>query len=99
MLTFIQNNAPDKTIIVMEGELVLGNENQFLERVHDAAMSRELPVELDMENVRFVDSTGIGSLLNLIHYYKEQGRCITISRVNPVLKLVLSNFLNHSVAV
>lgn len=99
MLTFIQNNAPDKTIIVMEGELVLGNEKQFLERVHDAAMSRALPVELDMENVLFVDSTGIGSLMNLIHYYKEQGRSITINRVNPVLKLVLSNFLNHSVAV
>ncbi|RTR36166.1 anti-sigma factor antagonist [Robertmurraya yapensis] len=47
-------------------------------------------IEIDLQEVPFVDSTGIGLLLNLIQTFKkgEDGVQVTITNIQPLVKEV-----------
>ena len=93
MLTFIEARTPDRLVLVLDGELTMETEKQFRERVDRLAASGPQPIVMDLHKVRFVDSMGIGALLGLMGEFRKNGRELTVRRVNPVLKLILSNFL------
>ena len=95
MLLFTQEETSESTVLSLEGELIMEYERVFFEKVHEVAAMSRVPLVLDLKNVQFVDSTGIGALISLIAYFKDQGQQIRIIRMNPVLEPVIQNFLNQ----
>jgi len=96
MLSFLQADTPVKTVLFLRGELVSESAKIFDERVKKVFEETEESGNLliiDMHEVRFIDSAGIGTLMSVLYNAKAIGRSMRIRRVNPMLKLALSNFL------
>ncbi|MDO5095391.1 MAG: STAS domain-containing protein [Peptostreptococcaceae bacterium] len=70
------NSANDFTINV-NGEIDL-NTVEVLEKALNEAFQQKKDVIIDMANVRFIDSTGIGLLVQTYKKLKQMGNKITI---------------------
>jgi anti-sigma B factor antagonist len=55
-----------------------------------AAQRPKLPVILDMANVSFVPSTGLGALVGLMRSLKKEGRRFILVGLQPDLRTVLA---------
>jgi anti-sigma B factor antagonist len=51
------------TVLVLDGELDVYTATQFRERVNDLVYDSRLHLVVDMADLNFVDSTGLGSLV------------------------------------
>ncbi len=70
------NSANDFTINV-NGEIDL-NTVEVLEKALNEALPQKKDIIIDMTNVRFIDSTGIGLLVQTYKRLKQMGKKITI---------------------
>ena len=93
MLSFLQADTPSKTVLFLKGELANETAKLFEERVRKIVASSSVPIIIDMHEVRFIDSSGIGAMMSLLYNLKALGRTMQVRRVNPILRIVLNNFL------
>ena len=93
MLSFLQADTPSKTVLFLKGELVNETAGLFEDRVKKIAAVSSAPIVIDMHEVRFIDSSGIGAMMSLLYNLKALGRTMQVRRVNPILRIVLNNFL------
>ena len=94
MLKFNQTGIDERTVLSVEGELVAESVKSFISKVHEVTAVTEPPLILDMFDVSFIDSSGIGSLIGTLDNFKRRGHMIQISRLNPLVKRALTSFLN-----
>ena len=82
------------------GQLDAYSEKQFMEYAADVLKANKLPVVFDLSKIDFLDSSGLGSLVQLAKQCKESKRSFFIvgnPRVTQTIKLVrLEDFLNLS---
>jgi anti-anti-sigma factor len=63
------------------------------EIVKEQMMPEQFPanhVEIDFSRVRFVDSTGIGLLIDLVNHLRNSGKAVTIINVSSAIQEVFS---------
>lgn len=75
-------------LVILEGDLDIESTEVFEEDLINELQNTSGPVELDFQNINFVDSSGIGLLITLINVLKETNRKPTITNLNEDVKLV-----------
>ncbi len=87
----IQPHAEAVWALIHAATLVDAAVGQMQEEVAAAAAQHSsLPVILDMSNVRFVPSTGLGALVGLMRSLKKEGRRFILVGLQPELRSVLA---------
>jgi len=80
------------------GQLVAYSEKQFTEHVGDVLKANKLPSVLDLSKIDFLDSSGLGALVQLAKQCTDAKRSFLLvgnTRVTQTIKLVrLEEFLH-----
>lgn len=68
--------------VVLEGSVDTTAIKEFKEKIAEVSDNNDLPLELDLENVEYLDSSGMGLLLNLYKGQKLKGLEFTITKAS-----------------
>ncbi len=85
----IKNNiqeSTDKISLVLEGELDISNTAKFKKKAMDIYDSDPKDMEMDLEGLDYLDSTGLGAFIYLLKHAQENGHQITLMNVKPNIK-------------
>ena len=82
----------------LTGQLDAYSEKQFMAYVTDVLQANSLPAVIDLSKIDFLDSSGLGALVQLAKQCTDAKRCFQLvgnSRVTQTVKLVrLEGFLH-----
>ena len=85
-------------VFYFTGQLDAYSEKQFIEYVADVLKTSTCPAVLDLSKIDFLDSSGLGALVQLAKQCSDQKRSFNLvgnSRVEQTIKLVrLEDFLH-----
>jgi anti-sigma B factor antagonist len=109
MLTITERNIDDVTILDLQGSVRLGEEESHLrETVKSLLTSGRTKIVLNLEDVDYIDSSGIGALVySFTHVRRQDGQLKLLNlsqRVHDVLTLtkllsVFEEFKDEDAAV
>jgi anti-sigma B factor antagonist len=78
------------TVVEIEGRIVLGEEsNGFREHVKSLLAAGKKQIVLNMANVTYIDSAGLGTLVATHHSAKSQGAALKLANLGAKFKEVL----------
>lgn len=78
------------TVLDIEGRIVLGEEsNSFRERVKSLLAAGKKKIVLNMSNVSYIDSAGLGTLVATFHSARSQGSTLKLANLGAKFKEVL----------
>ena len=78
------------TVLDLEGRIVLGEEsNGFRERVKGLLANNHKKIVLNMSNVSYIDSAGLGTLVATFHSARSQGGTLKLCNLGAKFKEVL----------
>jgi anti-anti-sigma factor len=75
-------------VLWVEGELDLAVADEFLEKAK-ACLDRADAIELDLQGVSFIDSSGLGVLVRLRKEATEKGKAMSLVNVSPATHRLL----------
>ena len=92
---------PDITMVEVSGRLAHGRDSQRLEALVDELIQRgSRKLVLDMTNVEYIDSAGIGLLALAAGKLREAGgRCVVVAAEGRVLHMLNVTQINSIVTV
>ncbi len=77
-------------VVGLEGRIVLGEESNALrERVKSLLANNKKKIVLNMDNVTYIDSAGLGTLVAAHHSAKSQGATLKLSNLGSKFQEVL----------
>src|SRR5690242_1743773 len=77
-------------VVELDGRVVLGDESNALrEKVKQMLASGKKKVVLDMGNVTYIDSAGLGTLVALHHSARTQGASLKLSNLGAKFQEIL----------
>ena len=77
-------------VVEIEGRIVLGEEsNTFREKVKSLLAAGNKKVVLNMANVSYIDSAGLGTLVATFHSARTQGATLKLANLGTKFKEVL----------
>ncbi len=80
----------DSTVeIVINGDIEMMSIKDFKQKLLDVGQNRDVDIDLDLSNVDYIDSSGVGVLISLLKLQKEKGKILNISKVSPKVLNVL----------
>lgn len=78
------------TVIAMDGRIVLGEESNALrEKVKALVAGGKKKVVMNMDNITFIDSAGLGTLVAAHHSAKGQGASLRLCHLGTKFQEVL----------
>ena len=78
------------TVLDIEGRIVLGEEsNAFREKVKGLLASGKKKIVLNLQNVTYIDSAGLGTLVATFHSARSQGATLKLTNLGAKFKEVL----------
>ncbi len=78
------------TVVDIEGRIVLGEEsNSFRERVKGLLAGGKKKIVLNLANVTYIDSAGLGTLVATFHSARSQGGTLKLANLGSKFKEVL----------
>ena len=80
-LDITESEREGVTILTLKGRLTLGESNIVRERVTQLAAAGKFNIVVDLSNVEYIDSTGLGILVICFTSLKKQGGALKL--VNP----------------
>lgn len=83
---FIDN----RYVIKLEGRLIMSNSDEIKNAIKKELTSNKFPVRIDLKNVEFLDSTGIGVLISIFKFLKERNLDMTVANPNDTVKWVMT---------
>ena len=78
--------AEDQRILLLHGPLTLETSSQFERAVRSEDAETMI---LDLSDVPYIDSVGLGSLVTTYVSHQKLGRCLVLTGVKPRVKRVL----------
>ena len=96
------NETNDVVTIAVSGDIEMMSIKDFKTKLFEVGENTYKDVDIDLSNVEYIDSSGVGVLITLLKRQKSKGKTLNISKVSPkvmnVLKLSsLSDVFNLSV--
>lgn len=77
-------------VIDLEGRIVLGEEsNSFREKVKSLLAAGKKNIVLNLANVTYIDSAGLGTLVATFHSARSQGATLKLANLGQKFKEVL----------
>ena len=78
------------TVLDIEGRIVLGEEsNSFREKVKGLLASGKKKIVLNLAQVTYIDSAGLGTLVATFHSARSQGAVLKLANLGAKFKEVL----------
>jgi anti-sigma B factor antagonist len=78
------------TVLEIEGRIVLGEEsNSFREKVKSLLAAGKKKIVLNLSNVSYIDSAGLGTLVATFHSARSQGAILKLANLGSKFKEVL----------
>jgi len=78
------------TVVDIEGRIVLGEEsNSFREKVKGLLAAGKKKIVLNLSNVSYIDSAGLGTLVATFHSAQSQGGTLKLANLGSKFKEVL----------
>ena len=78
------------TVVALDGRIVLGEESNALrEKVKSLIAEGKKKIVLNMDNVTFIDSAGLGTLVAAHHSAKSQGASLKLCHLGSKFQEVL----------
>ncbi len=78
------------TVVQLEGRIVLGEESTAMrEAVKNLLAENKKKIVLNMSNVTFIDSAGLGTLVATFHSARNQGSALKLSNLGQKFQEVL----------
>lgn len=78
------------TVVTIDGRIVLGEEsNMMREKVKALLADNKKKVILNMANVTYIDSAGLGTLVATFHSARQQGATLKLAHLGQKFKEVL----------
>jgi anti-sigma B factor antagonist len=78
------------SIVQLEGRIVLGEESNALrERVKTLLNDNKKKIVMNMDNITYIDSAGLGTLVAAYHSAKQQGAVLKLSNLGAKFQEVL----------
>jgi anti-sigma B factor antagonist len=75
--------------VVVNGDIEMMTIKEFKEKLFDLGQNVDKDVELDLSNVDYIDSSGVGVLISLMKLQKKKGKNLKISKVSSQVMNVL----------
>lgn len=86
MAAFSTERDGDLLIVTVEGQLVVGNRNEFKQLVFDQLEAGARRVLLDFSDTAYIDSSGLGALVSLGKRIRGEGGELHITGLNEDLR-------------
>ena len=78
-------DADGRTVLTMAGALDLASRRELLSVSHELLSAGPVGLVLDMAGVDFIDSTGIGAMVDIGHQAEDLGVTFSIGRPSPTV--------------
>ena len=89
-LRITERDVNGVTVVDVEGRIVLGEEsNSFRERLKSLIASGKKKIVLNLAQVTYIDSAGLGTLVSTFHSAKTQGATLKLANLGSKFKEVL----------
>lgn len=89
-LKITERDVNGVTVLSLDGRIVLGEEsNSLREKVKSLLASGKKKIVLNMSNVTYIDSAGLGTLVATHHSAKTQGASLRLSNLGAKFQEVL----------
>jgi len=75
--------------VIVNGDIEMMTIKEFKEKLFDLGQNVDKDVELDLSNVDYIDSSGVGVLIRLMKLQKKKGKNLKISKVSSQVMNVL----------
>ncbi len=75
--------------IIIDGDIEMMSIKDFKQKLMDVGQNRDVDIDLDLSNVDYIDSSGVGVLISLLKLQKKKGKLLNISKVSPKVLNVL----------
>ena len=86
----VDNEVNGVTVLEIEGRIVLGEEsNAFREKVKSLLAAGKKKIVLNLAQVGYIDSAGLGTLVSTFHSAKSQGATLKLVSLGSKFKEVL----------
>lgn len=79
----------DQVNVIVNGDIEMMTIKEFKEKLFDLGQNVDKDVELDLSNVDYIDSSGVGVLISLMKLQKKKGKNLKISKVSSQVMNVL----------
>jgi anti-sigma B factor antagonist len=89
-LKFTNREVDGVAVVALDGRIVLGEESNALrEKVKGLVAESKKKIVLNMDNVTFIDSAGLGTLVASHHSAKAQGAALKLCHLGSKFQEVL----------
>jgi anti-sigma B factor antagonist len=89
-LKFTNREVDGVSVVALDGRIVLGEESNALrEKVKGLIAEGKKKIVLNMDNVTFIDSAGLGTLVAAHHSVKSQGAALRLCHLGSKFQEVL----------
>jgi anti-sigma B factor antagonist len=89
-LRLIDRNVDGVDVLDIEGRIILGEEsNSFREKVKSLLAAGKKKIVLNLQNVTYIDSSGLGTLVATYHSARSQGATLKLANLGAKFKEVL----------
>lgn len=85
----IKNNTEDKMdkiSLELKGELDISHTSKFKKKTMSIYDKDPKDMELDLEGLEYLDSTGLGAFIYLLKHVQENGHKIYLKNIKPNIK-------------
>jgi len=79
----------DAFLIALSGDVDIARKSELADLVSDFRSSGATDVDLDLTDVEFMDSTGVGAIFHLRRLADERGGAVRIARPSRAVRRVL----------
>jgi anti-sigma B factor antagonist len=75
--------------IIIKGDIEMMTIKEFKEKLFNIGQNVNKDVVLDLYNVDYIDSSGVGVLISMMKLQKKKGKILKVSKVSPSVMNVL----------
>lgn len=88
-MEIVINEDKDRVNISVTGDIEMMTIKTFKEKLFEIGHDIEKDIYIDLSNVDYIDSSGVGVLISLLKLQKKKDKALVISKVSPKVMNVL----------
>lgn len=81
--------SDDLVVITVQGDIEMMTIKTFKQTLFDVGQNVDKDIEIDLREVDYIDSSGIGILINLLNIQKKKNKALLINKVSSKVLNVL----------
>jgi anti-sigma B factor antagonist len=78
-----------KVSIIVNGDIEMMTIKSFKQKLFEIGQNVDKDIEIDLSNVDYIDSSGVGVLISLLKLQKKKDKNLSINKVSPKVLNVL----------